>query len=74
VPTVVVGTDEFLDLARLEARNRGLPDLPLAVVRHPLGGIPEEEVLGRVDAALAAVVAGLTAAPRPAAPAVPAPA
>ena len=44
MPTVVVGTDEFQALARLEATNRGRAGLPLAVVSHPLGGIKEDEV------------------------------
>ena len=39
-----------MELARLESKNRGLPDLPLALVAHPLGGIGESEVLGKVDA------------------------
>jgi hypothetical protein len=51
VPTVVIGTDEFAELARLESRNRGLPGLPLALVPHPLGGIGKEEVLRKVDGA-----------------------
>ena len=39
-----------MELARLESKNRGLADLPLALVPHPLGGIWESEVLGKVDA------------------------
>ena len=42
IPTVVMGTKEFESLATLEARNRGLADLPLALIPHPLGGIHEE--------------------------------
>ncbi len=61
IPTVVVGTDEFEPLARLEAANRGLPALPLAVARHPLGGIKEEEVLRKADGLVEAVVRALTA-------------
>jgi hypothetical protein len=56
---VVVGTDEFVELARLESRNRGLPDLPLALVPHPLGGIGEAEVLRKVDGAVDAVARAL---------------
>ena len=48
-----------MELARLESRNRGLATLPLAVVPHPLGGIGEDEVLGKVDAALDVVVRAL---------------
>jgi hypothetical protein len=39
IPTVVMGTQEFETLARIEARNRGIADLPLALIPHPLGGI-----------------------------------
>jgi len=56
VPTIVLATDEFVELAHLESRNRGVPGLPLAVVKHPLGGISEAEALLKVDTALAAVV------------------
>ncbi|HXH82643.1 MAG TPA: hypothetical protein VNN07_06910 [Candidatus Tectomicrobia bacterium] len=59
VPTVVMGTFEFETLARLEARNRGLEDLPLALIPHPLGGIREEEVVRKADLALEAVLKGV---------------
>jgi hypothetical protein len=62
VPTVVVGTDEFLSLGKLEARSRGLPDLPFALTRHPLGGLKEPEVVekaaGLVVETLRAVCSG----------------
>jgi len=45
----VVGTDEFLALARLEEANRGLAALPIAVVKHPLGGIKADEVASKAD-------------------------
>ena len=61
VPTVVIGTDEFTELARLESRNRGVAGLPLVMVPHPLGGIPEIDVLKKVDAAVAPVAAAITA-------------
>ncbi len=56
VPTATLGTFEFEALARLEAENRGLADLPLALVPHPLGGIPEEEVLRKAELAVPAVL------------------
>jgi hypothetical protein len=55
-----MGTTAFEPLARLEARNRGLDSLPLALVPHPLGGIPEDEVLRRADGAVEAVVRAVT--------------
>jgi len=51
----VVGTDEFEGLARLEAKNRGLEGLPLAMVKHPLGGIKAEEVAHKAQTIVARV-------------------
>jgi hypothetical protein len=62
VPTAVMGTFEFEQLARLEARNRGIADLPLALVPHPLGGIREDEVVRKADLALESVLKALTRA------------
>ena len=56
VPTAVMGTFEFEQLARLEARNRGIADLPLALVPHPLGGIKEDEVVRKADLVIEAVL------------------
>ena len=61
VPTVVMGTFEFEALARLEAKNRGMETLPLALVPHPLGGIPEDEVRKKADLAIEAVLKALIA-------------
>jgi hypothetical protein len=60
IPTVVMGTGEFEALARLESRNRGLADLPLALVPHPLGGIREDEVHAKADLAVESVVRSVT--------------
>ena len=60
IPTVVMGTKEFEALATLEARNRGLADLPLALIPHPLGGIREEEVVRKADLAIDIVVRAVT--------------
>jgi hypothetical protein len=62
IPTVVMGTLEFEQLARLESKNRGLEDLPLALIPHPLGGIREEEVVKKADLAVEVVVAAVTKA------------
>ena len=55
-----MGTREFESLATLEARNRGLAELPLALIPHPLGGIHEEEVVKKADLAIETVVRALT--------------
>ncbi len=59
VPTAVMGTFEFEALARLEARNRGLEALPLALIPHPLGGIHEDEVVRKADLAVESVLKAL---------------
>ena len=62
VPTAVMGTFEFEQLARLEAKNRGIADLPLALVPHPLGGIKEDEVVSKADLVIEAVLKAVTRA------------
>ena len=62
IPTVVMGTKEFETLATLEARNRGLAELPLALIPHPLGGIHEEEVVRKADLVIEVVVSAVTKA------------
>ena len=39
------GTREFQSLAKLQARAMGMPDLPVILIQHPLGGIPVEQAL-----------------------------
>jgi hypothetical protein len=60
VPTVVMGTVEFATLAALEAKNRGIADLPVALVPHPLGGIAEKDVVAKADLAIDDVVKAVT--------------
>lgn len=60
IPTVVMGTLEFEQLAMLEARNRGLAELPLALIPHPLGGIREEEVVLKAELVVDTVVRAVT--------------
>jgi hypothetical protein len=60
IPTVVMGTYEFEQLARLEARNRGLAYLSLALIPHPLGGIREDEVVKKAELAVETVRKAVT--------------
>ena len=62
VPTAVMGTFEFEQLARLEAKNRGIAELPLALVPHPLGGIKDDEVVRKADLVIEAVLKAVTRA------------
>jgi hypothetical protein len=61
VPAVVVGTDEFLSLGKLESRSRGLPDLDFAITQHPIGGLRPPAVLAKAQALVAEVVKSLVA-------------
>ena len=60
VPTATMGTFEFEALARLEAKNRGIETLPLALVPHPLDGIHEDEVVRKADLAIESVLKAVT--------------
>jgi hypothetical protein len=64
VPTVTVCTEAFIGLAKEESRTLGMPDLPLAIIRHPLGGETRDTVSDRAKMALDQVILGLTRAPR----------
>ena len=61
VPTATLGTFEFEALARLEAKNRGIETLPLALVPHPLGGIHDDEVVRKADLAIESVLKAVMA-------------
>lgn len=41
---MTIATDAFEDLLRLEAEQRGMPELTYLVVPHPLGGIKPDAV------------------------------
>ncbi len=47
VVTAVICSDPFLKLGKAQARVFGVPDLPLLMIPHPLGGLSLEQVEGR---------------------------
>ena len=49
--TAVVCSNAFLKLGRTQASIFGVPDLPLLVIPHPLGGLDLESVKGRAEVA-----------------------
>jgi hypothetical protein len=57
---VTICTDAFLGLARDESKNLGFADLPLAIIRHPIGGEASSVIDQRADDALAQVIEALT--------------
>lgn len=44
---VVICSEPFVQLAKSQARVFGVPDLPLVVIPHPLGGLTLEGIEGR---------------------------
>ncbi len=63
IPTVTICTDAFVGLARTESRNLGMPDLPLAIIRHPLGGEDADSVRRLSRDASRQIALALTQAP-----------
>lgn len=59
---IVVCSKPFLTLAKSQARINGIPDLPLALVDHPVGGAVEEVIRARAAQALPQVLAHLKTA------------
>jgi hypothetical protein len=55
----VVCSDSFLSLARTQARVFGVPDLPLVMIAHPLGGLSLDDVQRRADVAIPQVLSVL---------------
>jgi hypothetical protein len=65
VPAIVLGTDAFLSLAKATSAKHGLPHMPVALVPHPLGGIPTDKARAKADAIIDEVLRGLTSDPTP---------
>ena len=54
--TAVICSTPFEKLGRAQARVFGVPDLPLVMIRHPLGGLELDDVRARAQEAVPAVV------------------
>ena len=50
--TAVICSGPFLKLGQTQARVFGVPDLPLLLIPHPLGGLAIDEVRARAEHAL----------------------
>ena len=49
--TAVVCSTAFQKLGQTQAKIFGVPDLPLLIIQHPLGGLDLESVKGRAEVA-----------------------
>lgn len=54
--TAVICSEPFLKLGKTQARVFGVPDLPLLLIPHPLGGLSLGEVEGRAGHAVPKVL------------------
>ena len=57
---MTVCTHLFVRLGEVERRALGMPELPMAIAQHPLGGLKTAAVLAKAETLLDQVVAGLT--------------
>ena len=49
---MTICSNRFETLARATAAGLGMPNLPLVIVPHPIGGISAEEVIAKADSIL----------------------
>ena len=54
--TAVICSTPFEKLGRAQARVLGVPDLPLVMIEHPLGGLALDDVRARAAQAAPVVV------------------
>jgi hypothetical protein len=64
VPAAMVTTTAFRTLADNERRAKGVPDLPLIMIDHPLGGEKVEGVTARATQATRALAEAISASAR----------
>lgn len=61
VPTVTVCSTAFSHAARKQAAGRGMEQLPVVEIPHPMHSAPHDAVTARAEAVVAQLVAALTA-------------
>ncbi len=54
--TAVICSGPFMKLGQAQARVFGVPDLPLLLIPHPLGGVSIEQVQARAEHAVPQIV------------------
>ncbi len=60
VPTVTLITTSFVKLARFTSSAAGMPDQSFAVLPHPIGGIPSDQLRAKTQAAFDDILYQLT--------------
>jgi len=65
IPSVVLGTDAFVSLARAQSVTHGLPHLSVVLVPHPVGGIDPKLVSAKAETIASQALHALTRDPAP---------
>ena len=65
MPTATLCTTAFVNLARATARGLGMPELPIIVLPHPIGGRSATALEELVSAAMNDLLAALTQRSQP---------
>ena len=52
LPTVVIASEDFEELARSSAQALGLPEARILTVAHPIGGIADEILRQRAESSV----------------------
>ena len=60
VPTVTVCSTAFAHAARKQAAGRGMENLPVVEIPHPMHSAPRDAVTARAEAVVAHLAAALT--------------
>jgi hypothetical protein len=56
IPTVVLVTEPFAELAQYSAHTEALPQARIAVIDHPLGGVGPDAVIAKASGAVETVL------------------
>ena len=61
VPTANIATTEFVEAARLQCKNLGIPSYEVITVPHPVASLTKEEARARADSVIGTIAARLVA-------------
>ena len=57
---MTICTDRFRSVAEVVSKSDGMPELPLVIVSHPIGGLKKEEVVAKADQIIEKIISSLT--------------
>jgi hypothetical protein len=60
VPAAFVASSEFIDAAEVQAESLGLPEVHRVIVPHPIQDATDDEMRGKADAVVEALIGAIT--------------